>query len=395
MALLSIPSGFCAGCGQGLHNTFDLLGDYQICKFTVGLRNADVRESKRLRGFAAIERSAKGPVRQARQAPALNLVHLKELHRVLETGSCLTDRLGAGTMLVAIYARARWSDFRNIHHVEFERGQSGILVLYTTEHKTANLKSKKDQYLPFICPAQGVTHGKWIDTFLEVYALCGLDINRIPLGPLLPAPRESGGFMARPLTTSEASVWLRALLQDIPGSKDVRSHLLKATLLAWAAQAGLDKETRSVLGHHCSAVSGSEVVYSRQLQTRAIRKLQMLIKYVRMGLSCETFDEALKFSRGEEATRFPMTPLPQPATPAGAFVSCARTAEAERPDLADDPLGGEASEGLHVEGLDLAEVPLGAEEEQAADDLSLFEQQFFLLARVFRCALVQRAELLS
>ena len=58
---------------------------------------------------------------------------------------------------------------------------------------------------------------------------------------------------------------------------------MKTTLLVWAAKAGLDKEVRAVLGHHASALQESEVVYSRHLQTRALRKLNMMLHHVRIG----------------------------------------------------------------------------------------------------------------
>eukprot|EP00435_Cladocopium_sp_Y103_P042517 s2538_g11.t1 len=96
------------------------------------------------------------------------------------------------------------------------------------------------------------------------------------------------------------------------GAEHLRSHLLKATLLGWAARAGLDKETRSVLGHHCSAVSGYEVVYSRQLQTRALRKLAMLLRCVRVGLGLE--HDAMK-EFGISGTSVPFTPAFLPGTP--------------------------------------------------------------------------------
>ena len=57
---------------------------------------------------------------------------------------------------------------------------------------------------------------------------------------------------------------------------------MKATLCGRVAKAGFCKETRSVLSHHSFALLGSEVVYSRDLQLRAIQKLQMLLK--RTGL---------------------------------------------------------------------------------------------------------------
>ena len=105
----------------------------------------------------------------------------------------------------------------------------------------------------------------------------------MPLGPLLPAPKAGGGFGARPLSTSEASVWLRLLLKGTSNAENCRSHSLKTTLLSWCARSGMDKEVRAVLGHHCSSLTGSNVVYARELQTRPIRKLQMLFKNIRLG----------------------------------------------------------------------------------------------------------------
>lgn len=56
-----------------------------------------------------------------------------------------------------------------------------------------------------------------------------------------------------------------------------RSLSLKATLLNWSA------EVRAALGHRSSPFCGSDGVYSRELQTQPIRKLQRLLKSVRIG----------------------------------------------------------------------------------------------------------------
>ena len=45
--------------------------------------------------------------------------------------------------------------------------------------------------------------------------------------------------------------------------------------------------TAEVRRHHCSALAGSEVMYSRHLQTRAIRKLQVLLRRLRVGIGIE------------------------------------------------------------------------------------------------------------
>ena len=65
----------------------------RFAKFTVGLKGADeILQSRRLLGFAAIEKGLKGPTRQA---PGLELSHLQRLHSVLKSGDSLVDRLGA------------------------------------------------------------------------------------------------------------------------------------------------------------------------------------------------------------------------------------------------------------------------------------------------------------
>ena len=150
-------------------------------------------------------------------------------------------------MVVCFYARARWADLRFVHHIEYEDRWGGFLTLYTREHKASSIGARREQYLPLVAPIEGVTAGNWASTFLDVYEQVGLDIDKVPLGPLLPAPRDGGTFFARPLTTSEAALWLRHLLSDTPGADLVRSHSLECTLLVWAAKAGVEKEVRSVL----------------------------------------------------------------------------------------------------------------------------------------------------
>ncbi len=73
-----------------------------------------------------------------------------------------------------------------------------------------------------------------------------------------------------------------------------------------------------MLGHHSSALQGSDVVYSRHLQTRALRKLSMLLRTVRIGLDIED-DQMQEF--GIMQTPAAATP-PAPRTP-GLVALCA------------------------------------------------------------------------
>ena len=88
----------------------------------------------------------------------------------------------------------RWSDLRYIHHVVAEEGRNGFLTLYTAEHKTSAVGARREQYLPPVMPWMGVTHDEWVKTFMDVYKMAGLDLFKVPLGPLLPAPRMGGSF---------------------------------------------------------------------------------------------------------------------------------------------------------------------------------------------------------
>ena len=282
----------------------------RFTKFTLDLIGTDaILGSKRLLGFAALEKQAMCP---SRQAPGMEVEHIRKLHDILASNANIIDRLGAVCFLICVYGRARWSDLRFIEKAEIEENE--CITFYTTEHKTAAVGLRRQQFLPLVVPWEGVVTEDWLQTFLKVYAQVGLDINRRPLGPLLPAPRLDGSFCARPLSTSEAADWLRALLHGTKQSESFRSHSMKATLLGWCARAGLDKECRAVLGHHCSALNGSEVIYSRQLQIRALRKLGHILRRVRSGLSLE--DEAMR-EFGLIRTPMPATPTCAARTPLG------------------------------------------------------------------------------
>ena len=270
-----------ASKGYTVSSTF--LETIRFCKFVLGLYNCDdILGSKRLTGFAAVERREKGPLRQA---PSLEVEHLVKLHQVLENGSNVVDRIGAGAFLCAIYARARWSDLRYIHHIRYDGFQrNSTMDLYTAEHKTSSAGLRREQFLPLVIPSEGIVAGDWIGTYIELCHMEGFDWHRVPFGPLLSAPRAEGGWCARPLSTSEAAEWLRRLLSGCNNVSNIRAHSLKTTLCIWAARAGFSKEHRATLSHHASALHGSDIVYSRELQSGAIRKLQMLLKKIRIGL---------------------------------------------------------------------------------------------------------------
>ena len=275
--------------------------------------------SKRLTGFSALEKKEKGPLLQA---PSLEVEHLLRLHKILKEGSCTVDRIGAGSFLCAIYGRARWSDLRHVNHVRFDaQKRNGTFDLYTSEHKTSSSGLRREQFLPFVIPNEGLIEGDWVSEYIQLCATEGFDWQRIPYGPLLPAPKASGGWCARPLSTGEAAKWLRGLLAGCKDVDRIRAHSMKVTLCVCAARAGFSKEHRATLSHHACSLHGSDIVYSRELQTAAIRRLQMLLRRIRLSLQSGTSDgnvaevTAPLDTRRVSAVRTPTLSLGAPETP--------------------------------------------------------------------------------
>lgn len=114
---------------------------------------------------------------------------------------------------------------------------------------------------------------------------------------------------------------------------------MKVTFCVWASRAGFSKEHRATLSHHATAVHGSDIVYSRELQSTAIRKLQMLLKKIRVGVEGGANSEQVREMTAPydtlrvSAVRTPVlqagapqTPVPdattlaQPSTPNAAVV---------------------------------------------------------------------------
>ena len=118
-------------------------------------------------------------------------------------------------------------DVRYIDHIVVDKRRNGSMTLYITEHKTASVGARREQYLPIAVPWEGITSESWMERFLELHVRVGLTLDRKPHGPLLPAPKANGKFCARPLSTAEAAKWLRALLSGTSDSETYRSHSLK------------------------------------------------------------------------------------------------------------------------------------------------------------------------
>ena len=59
-------------------------------------------------------------------------------------------------------------------------------------------------------------------------------------------------------------------------------HCLKSTALSWAGKAGLNAETREVLGHHSTGKHSHEI-YNRDLLAEPIIQLELVLQRIRTG----------------------------------------------------------------------------------------------------------------
>ncbi|CAK9047342.1 unnamed protein product [Durusdinium trenchii] len=185
---------------------------------------------------------------------------------------------------------------KRLHDVAYDQGRNivdrgGFLEIRTSHHKTSKTAERRAQLMPILIPARGVDGKVWLDVATEIFDELGLVLEG-PVGkPLFPAPSHSHRyelFCKRPMTTGEASAFLRALVGILDKASDeheqiVTSHSAKATVLTWAAKFGLSENSRSIVGRHASATTGTYAFYSRDLCVAPTRELQSIVDAIYNG----------------------------------------------------------------------------------------------------------------
>ena len=128
--------------------------------------------------------------------------------------------------------------------------------------------------LPVVAPAEGLTGRPWLEKWQDIYVELGLDLKN----GLMPVPNGTGkGFTSRPLSSSEATVWLHEVLTagglSADSVSDLRTHSCRATLLSWCAKYGVKGEHRRLLGYHARPKDTSMLEHSRDAIAEPLRKL--------------------------------------------------------------------------------------------------------------------------
>ena len=253
--------------------------------YVMGFEGEDGFISRLAKGRMARAQLSRKPKKQARP---LLVKEVAALEAILQDEAVnMVDRYAAGVFLFNLYSRSRWSDIRAVGSfvadIDLSHGCHGYLEFSTRSHKTSRLVARQGLVMPLVSPSWGISDRPWGLTFLSLAKEVGLDPAQANERPLLPAP-SSSGWSRRSVTSSEASAWLRALLDTHgTGGGDISTHSLKATLLSWCTKVGLDKDICSILGHHSTGKHSAET-YSRDLVAAPLRQLDEVIRKVRVGL---------------------------------------------------------------------------------------------------------------
>ena len=232
--------------------------------------------------------ASKAPLKQAL---VLTVRQVCMLHELLDSAECnAVDRSVAAYLLIALYGRCRHSDLQNIEDVFIDLGpEGGYLELTTRTHKTSRTVSQKSRLLPVVLPAIGVQGREWITAASVAFESYGLKLEGHIGGPLFRPPGgDEHSHCKRGLTSQEVSRFLRVMLgEQMAQAKEsgpkLSSHSLKATVLSWAAKAGMTAQDKSILGRHVSAYSDSSAVYARDLSIGAVSRLQEVIAQIHKG----------------------------------------------------------------------------------------------------------------
>ncbi|CAE7462001.1 unnamed protein product, partial [Symbiodinium sp. KB8] len=293
-----------------------LMSAFRFINFVLGVSLQDLLYSRRLCGLSiqlGVQKTS------ASRARPLTVNEIKYLHKVLEdTKETNWDRAIAGYLLLALYARARHSDFLQVEEVipDFDTEGGGYLEVRLRVHKTAQTLAKRNDLLPVIVAARSIKEGDWLGLVSAAFTRVGLSLEGIVRAglfrPCKPAGPEPG---TRSLRSSECTAMLKLMLQRCGSDVSlVRSHSLKRTILDWGSKFCIDDAILALLGRHSKCVKGSVPVYAREESLRAVKAIEPMLRAIADGSFKPDASRANYFPKnalplaGESATSNTATP---------------------------------------------------------------------------------------
>ena len=223
--------------------------------------------------------------RKLKQAPQLTVSAVKALEIICISNTSLLRTAVAGALLFCVFASARWSDFSRLENIWTDRCGDLVLVeAETSKHKTSRSKEAKTRLLPFTALGRFACDEVWGECFVqalnEIKGNTGLTF--------LPSWNDrSGTWAISPMTTAEASLFLKEFLETVLGEEEAAkysSHSCKPTVLTWCGMTEiLTREERTMLGHHIEPSTKSATTYNRDSQLLLQAKVAKVLDKVLQG----------------------------------------------------------------------------------------------------------------
>ena len=200
----------------------------------------------------------------------------------------LEDRETAGFVLYVTMARIRAGDAARItQEPSLDCGEQDDGYAEAEAHRGKTIRGRKRirLSLPIVAFSKGVLL-PWAGTWLEVRKKLGLDAATD--GALRMARGAGGHWVARvPATATEIGSDFRRILRQCGMEDDdlegITSHSCKATLLSWAAKAGMKLEDRRLLRGHAKPGQKVPLEYSRDALAGPLERMRHVLGEIRAG----------------------------------------------------------------------------------------------------------------
>ena len=270
LALTSAPSGPLSVL-QAITFSIHVLS----CK--VAFPHATNFPSQRIKGLCHSHRASGDVVNHAKPLSVAQICHLETL---CATAADPYQTLVFGTILVALYARARWHDIQAAQSIQFDPDTDApeFIELPSRKFKTANVLARRSEFLPITAVCFSISQQPWISSYICAREHFSLTIAGKLFQPLLPQMIRND-LSIHELPSRVITKLLRRLFRD----DDLRAHSLKHTLLSFAAKRGLPPHVRKLLGYHLDRSEVSLATYSRDMLSDPLRQLSVLLLEIQHG----------------------------------------------------------------------------------------------------------------
>ena len=233
-------------------------------------------KSGRIGGLSAEQMQALGVRKQAVELDASTIETLENW--VCYSALAMAELVVAGGLLLMVSLRARFDDLQDWVAIEIIEGNIYVQVLKTKT--SGKLGSRLKLFL--IGPLFMLTGLDWFEAYSSMRIRMGIPMPEWPLFPAL----VGGQWLKTQACVGDINIAIRLLLKraEFPRFAEAGTHSAKATLLSWAAKAGLAFEVRAALGYHAGRVASNSVIaYSRDALEHPLGLLRAMLATIVEG----------------------------------------------------------------------------------------------------------------